>query len=105
MTMPNHAPPKPAVAAEQPDEAAKISTSGVNESAPMDALIRWSIRHRAIVAALSVVWFCAGIFFALRAPLDVFPEFVPPQVTIQTEAPGFAPEQVETLLRGPSRRR
>ena len=67
----------------------------------MDALIRWSIRHRSVVAALSVAWFVAGIFFALHAPLDVFPEFVPPQVTIQTEAPGFAPEHIEQIVTRP----
>jgi CzcA family heavy metal efflux pump len=67
----------------------------------MDALIRWSIRYRVAVAALSVVWLVAGVFFALNAPLDVFPEFVPPQVTIQTEAPGFAPEHVEQIITRP----
>ena len=67
----------------------------------MDALIRWSILHRTVVAALSVVWLFAGVFFALHAPLDVFPEFVPPQVTIQTEAPGFAPEHVEQIVTRP----
>ncbi len=34
----------------------------------------------------------------MRSPLDVFPEFVPSQVDIQTEAPGFAPQQVEELV-------
>ena len=67
----------------------------------MDALIRWSIRYRVAVAALSAVWLVAGLFFALNAPLDVFPEFVPPQVTIQTEAPGFAPEHVEQIITRP----
>ena len=67
----------------------------------MDALIRWSIRYRVAVAALSVVWLVAGVLFALNAPLDVFPEFVPPQVTIQTEAPGFAPEHVEQIITRP----
>lgn len=67
----------------------------------MDALIRWSIRYRSVVAALSVAWLVAGVFFAFRAPLDVFPEFVPPQVTIQTEAPGFAPEHVEQIVTRP----
>ncbi len=33
-----------------------------------------------------------------RSPLDVFPDFVPSQVDIQTEAPGFAPQQVEELV-------
>jgi CzcA family heavy metal efflux pump len=50
---------------------------------------------------MSVVWLVAGTFLAMRAPLDVFPEFVPPQVTIQTEAPGLAPEQVEQIITGP----
>ncbi len=64
----------------------------------MNALIRWSIRYRGLVAALSVIWLVAGVILAMRAPLDVFPEFVPPQVTIQTEAPGLAPEQVEQIV-------
>lgn len=67
----------------------------------MDSLIRWSIKYRTAVAALSIVWLVAGVFFALRAPLDVFPEFVPPQVTIQTEAPGFAPEHIEQIVTRP----
>ena len=67
----------------------------------MNALIRWSIQYRGLVALLSLVWLIAGTVLAMRAPLDVFPEFVPPQVTIQTEAPGLAPEQVEQIITRP----
>lgn len=67
----------------------------------MNALIRWSVRHRGIVTLLSIAWLIGGIAFAMNAPLDVFPEFVPPQVTIQTEAPGLAPEQVEQIVTRP----
>lgn len=64
----------------------------------MNTLICWSIRYRGFVTLLSVMWLVIGIMLAMRAPLDVFPEFVPPQVTIQTEAPGLSPEQVEQIV-------
>ena len=67
----------------------------------MNALIRWSVRYRGFVTFLSFAWLVGGLFLALHAPLDVFPEFVPPQVTIQTEAPGLAPEQVEQIVTRP----
>ena len=61
-------------------------------------LIRFSLRHRGAVIALAVALTAYGLWSAARARLDVFPDFVPPQVTIQTEAPGFSPEQVETRV-------
>ena len=67
----------------------------------MRALLSLCTRHHAAVAALSLVALLLGSFGALRAPLDVFPEFVPSQVDVQTEAPGFAPEQVEQLITKP----
>src|SRR5271154_6559518 len=56
------------------------------------------VRHYGIVTALSVLALTLGCLGAARARLDVFPEFVPSQVDIQTEAPGFAPSQVEELV-------
>jgi Cu/Ag efflux pump CusA len=41
----------------------------------------------------------AGVVAGSR--LDVIPEFAPPQVSIQTEAPGLSPEQVEILVTKP----
>ena len=64
----------------------------------MRAIVTLCVRHYGAVAALTVIALLLGCWGALRAPLDVFPEFVPSQVDIQTEAPGFAPQQVEELV-------
>jgi CzcA family heavy metal efflux pump len=64
----------------------------------MRGLVSLCVRHYGIVTALSVLALILGCLGAARARLDVFPEFVPSQVDIQTEAPGFAPEQVEELV-------
>jgi CzcA family heavy metal efflux pump len=64
----------------------------------MRALVSLCVRQYGAVAALTVLAFVLGLWGVRNAPLDVFPEFVPSQVDIQTEAPGFAPEQVEELV-------
>ncbi|NBN93617.1 MAG: efflux RND transporter permease subunit, partial [Betaproteobacteria bacterium] len=65
------------------------------------ALVRFSIRNPGAVLALAVATLVYGIYSARVARLDVFPEFSPPQVVIQTEAPGFSAELVETLVSRP----
>jgi len=70
-------------------------------SGPQAALIGLAIRFRGIVVTLAVVLLGYGVYALGNARYDVFPEFAPPQVAIQTEAPGFTPEQVETLITRP----
>ena len=64
-------------------------------------LISWALRNRLIVLALTVVLFIAGAYTLQQMPVDVFPEFAPPQVVIQTEASGMAPQDVESLITYP----
>src|SRR6188508_2972947 len=64
-------------------------------------IVLLSLRHRGIVVALSLVLLGWGAYVASHASLDVFPEFVQPQVVVQAEAPGLSPEQVETLVTRP----
>jgi CzcA family heavy metal efflux pump len=64
-------------------------------------LVALCVRHYGAVTALTLMALVLGGFGALHSPLDVFPEFVPSQVDIQTEAPGFAPQQVEQLVTKP----
>lgn len=67
----------------------------------LQAIVSISVRHRGVLMVLAVLLLGYGSYVAARAKLDVFPEFVPPQVVIQCEAPGLAPEQVETLVTRP----
>ena len=64
-------------------------------------LIAWSLQNRLIVLAVTLVLFVAGASVLQRMSVDVFPEFAPPQVVIQTEAPGMAPQDVESLITYP----
>jgi CzcA family heavy metal efflux pump len=67
----------------------------------MNWLVSTSLRLRVLVLALSVVLMIVGIRTARKAPLDVFPEFAPPLVEVQTEAPGLSAEEVEALVSVP----
>ncbi len=67
----------------------------------MGAIVRAALRLRYIVVVLAAVLVIVGPSLLRNAPLDVFPEFAPPKVEIQTEAPGLATEQVEALVTVP----
>ncbi|MEO7985287.1 MAG: efflux RND transporter permease subunit [Gemmatimonadales bacterium] len=67
----------------------------------LNTLVANSIRHRGVVIGLALALVLYGVGTVLNARLDVFPEFAPPQVSIQTEAPGLSPEQVEILVTRP----
>jgi CzcA family heavy metal efflux pump len=68
---------------------------------PQGAVIRFAVRFRGAVVALSCLLIAYGVYALGQAKYDVFPEFAPPQVSIQTEAPGLSSEQVETLVSRP----
>src|SRR5207247_5323575 len=67
----------------------------------LQALVHFSLKFRGVVVALACLLLGYGCYIAKNAKLDVFPNFVQPQVVIQTEAPGLAPEQVEILVTRP----
>jgi CzcA family heavy metal efflux pump len=64
----------------------------------LTALVDWSVRNRVVAVALAVLLLALGVYAAGHAKLDVFPEFAPPEVVIQTEAPGLSPAEVEQLV-------
>ncbi|MGF1676107.1 MAG: efflux RND transporter permease subunit, partial [Rivularia sp. (in: cyanobacteria)] len=64
----------------------------------IDNLLKWSIVQRWLVVIGAMMVMVLGVYNLTQMPLDVFPNFAPPQVEIQTEAPGLAPEEVESLV-------
>ncbi len=66
-----------------------------------DWITQASLRNRMLTVTAYVMVLVVGILALRTVTLDVFPEFAPPQVVIQTEAPGVAPEDVERLITFP----
>jgi CzcA family heavy metal efflux pump len=56
------------------------------------------IDRRWLVVLATVIVSLWTFYVIPQMPLDVLPPFAPPQVEIQTEAPGLAPEEVESLV-------
>jgi CzcA family heavy metal efflux pump len=67
----------------------------------MNWIVSTSLHLRVIVVALAVALMIIGVRVIRSTPLDVFPEFAPPLVEIQTEAPGLSTAEVESLISAP----
>jgi CzcA family heavy metal efflux pump len=65
------------------------------------AIVRASLRNPRIVTALACLIAALGVAAVIAARFDVFPDFAPPHVLVQTEAPGLDATQVEALVTRP----
>ncbi len=76
----------------------------MNDTEPQ-TLMRWiissSLRFRHLVAAAAVAMMALGITVVPRMHVDVFPEFAPPRVVIQTACVGLSTSDVEQLVTVP----
>src|SRR4028119_17454 len=61
-------------------------------------ILRWVINRRWLVVIATIIVSLWTFSIIPQMSLDVFPPFAPPQVEIQTEAPGLAPEEIESLV-------
>ena len=67
----------------------------------MRRIIATSLRFRFIVIALAACMMIFGAAQVRAMPVDVFPEFAPPKVEIQTICIGLSAEEVEQLVTVP----
>jgi CzcA family heavy metal efflux pump len=67
----------------------------------LDKMIHWSLANRAIIIGLSILLMAFGLRTATVLPVEVLPDLTKPTVVILTEAPGLAPEEVETRVTQP----
>jgi len=67
----------------------------------MKWLVSTSLRLRVAVVVLTAVLLFAGSRIISQTRFDVFPEFAPPLVEVQTEVPGLSSSEVEVLVTVP----
>lgn len=67
----------------------------------LNKIIDLSLNNRLVVLVLSGLLLLAGVAVLLRTEVDIFPDLNAPTVVVMTEAPGFAPEEVEKIVTFP----
>jgi CzcA family heavy metal efflux pump len=67
----------------------------------MSAIVKFSIRFYGVIIGMALLVVLYGLYSLTRSNLDVFPEFSPTQIIIQTESPGLSAELVESLVSQP----
>jgi HME family heavy-metal exporter len=67
----------------------------------LNAVILFALRNRLLVVFASLAVLVYGSYVATQLPIDVFPDLDRPRVTIMTECPGLAAEEVESLVTFP----
>jgi cobalt-zinc-cadmium resistance protein CzcA len=64
-------------------------------------IITWSLRHRFIVLALTVIVLITGGYSVVHLPIDAFPDTTPVQVQVNTVAPALSPLEIEQQITFP----
>ncbi len=67
----------------------------------LNAVITWSLSHRLLVVAFTLILIATGLGTLLRLPIDAFPDTTPVQVQINTTAPALSPVEIEQQITFP----
>lgn len=67
----------------------------------LDKIISWSLAHRFMVLAGTLMLVVAGLWSVTKLKIDAFPDTTPVQVQVNTAAPSLVPEEVERQVTFP----
>ncbi len=67
----------------------------------LNKIIKGSLDNRLAVVVLTGLLLIAGVIVMMRMEVDIFPDLNAPTVAVMTEAPGMAPEEIETTVTYP----
>jgi Cu/Ag efflux pump CusA len=75
-----------------------MTSFSFQEVTAMRGIIHSSLNYKFLVLVLAIVLIAFGFYQIRTMPIDVLPEFSPPYVEIQTEAPGLSAKEVEGIV-------
>lgn len=67
----------------------------------LNKIIKYSLSNRAVILLFAGLMLILGCWTIFHTEVDIFPDLNAPTVVVMTEAPGFAPEEVEKMVTFP----
>ena len=67
----------------------------------LKGIVTFCVKNASTIFIIGVCVFLYGIYSVKTAKLDIFPEFAPAQIVIQTESPGFSAELTDQIIVSP----
>jgi cobalt-zinc-cadmium resistance protein CzcA len=67
----------------------------------LNAIITWSLQHRVLVIAITLIVIATGAWSMRNLPIDAYPDTTPVMVQINTTAPSLSPLEIEQQVTFP----
>lgn len=79
----------------------KVTVITINIVVMLDKIIKTSLSNRVVVLIITGILLLWGCYTVLHTEVDIFPDLNAPTVVVMTEAPGYAPEEIEKTVTYP----